>query len=118
MVIPSHPRQRFWKVNVICKHLQGKGMTSGKGLSSGKGPTIGKGGVKMLTSDRRQPHPLTSRYGNVGTVIAKGRTGILIFPHAHCEIRAGIQKLMNREVGVLREGSSLNLISQHKPFQW
>ncbi len=97
---------------------RGKGMTSGKGLSSGKGPSIGMGGVQMLTSDQKAPHPSTSQDESVGTVTFKGRTGIMIFSPARSGMRAGIQTVPNREVGVLREGSSVNLVSQHILFQW
>ncbi len=73
---------------------RGKGMTSGKGLLSGKGPSTGKSGVQMLKSDQRKP-PHTSQDVNVGTVIAKGRTGIMIFSPACSGMRAGIQIIPN-----------------------
>jgi hypothetical protein len=37
----------------------------------------------------------------VGTVIVKGRTGIMIFSPARSGMRAGIQKIPKREVGFL-----------------
>ncbi len=92
-------------------------MTPGKDLSSVKGSSTRKGGVQVLISDHQAPHPSTDQDGSVGIVIVKGGIGITTSSHADSVMRIGIQMIPNREVGVLGEGSSVNLISQRILFQ-